>query len=59
MPVVKIQWFAGRDQAVKAEVAKDIEKVLVRSAGCPPGSTYIIFEDVEPGNWAIHGELKG
>lgn len=59
MPVIRIDWFAGRSKETKAEVARRIEEIMVETAKCPPGSTYLIFNDVASENWAIKGELKG
>ncbi|HEX2953071.1 MAG TPA: tautomerase family protein [Bacillota bacterium] len=59
MPVVHIDWFAGRDKEQKAELAKAIEEAMVRVVKCPPGATYIIFNDIPAENWAIEGKLKG
>lgn len=59
MPVVHVEWFAGRSKEQKAEVARIIEEAMVNVVKCPPGSTYVIFNDVPPENWAIEGKLKG
>ena len=58
MPVVKIDWFEGRTKEVKVKVAAEIEKLMVTEVGCPPGSTYVIFNDVKRENWAIEGKLR-
>jgi 4-oxalocrotonate tautomerase len=55
MPIVRITWFAGRDQGAKEKVARGVEE-LMREAGAPPGSTYVLFEDVARENWAIDGK---
>lgn len=59
MPIVKVEWFEGRSKECKAKVAAAIEKAMVEYADCPPGVTYIVFEDIKKENWAIDGKLKG
>ncbi|MGE5582727.1 MAG: tautomerase family protein [Bacillota bacterium] len=59
MPVVKIEWLEGRSRETKAKVAEVIEKAMIEHAGCQPGATYIVFEDVKKENWAINGKLMG
>ncbi|HHZ20163.1 MAG TPA: 4-oxalocrotonate tautomerase family protein [Firmicutes bacterium] len=58
MPVVRIDWFTGRSKAQKEELARRIEEAMVEVGCCKPGSTYVIFNDVHPGDWAIGGKLK-
>ena len=57
MPIVKVEWLAGRSKETKAKVAEAIEKAMIELAGCPPGATYIVFEDVKKENWAVEGKL--
>ena len=57
MPIVKIEMFAGRTHAQKAELAKAITDDVVRIAQTPPEAVIIVFEDVERDNWAEAGKL--
>ena len=57
MPIVKIEMFAGRTQAQKAELAKAITDDVVRIAKTTPEAVTIVFEDVERDNWAEAGKL--
>jgi 4-oxalocrotonate tautomerase len=57
MPIVRVTWFAGRDREAKERVAGGIE-ALMRAEGAPSGSTYVLFEDVAPEDWAIDGKTK-
>lgn len=59
MPIIKVEWFEGRSPEVKAQVAAALEKLMIEQAGCPPGSTYIVFSDIKKENWASHGKLMG
>ncbi len=59
MPVVRISWWKGRTKEQKEQVAGDVEQVIQKRCGCPPGATHIIFEDVDKSNWAIKGKLQG
>lgn len=58
MPVVRVTWLAGRTKKQKELIAYDIEEAMNEHCGCPKGSTYIIFEDVDKSNWAIGGDLR-
>ncbi|MDP2728837.1 MAG: 4-oxalocrotonate tautomerase family protein [Dehalococcoidia bacterium] len=57
MPIVKIEWFAGRSTEQKARVAKALTDVLVEIGGAPRDQTYIIFHEEPKENWAIGGKL--
>ena len=57
MPIVKIEMFAGRTHAQKAELAKAITDDVVRIAKTTPEAVTIVFEDVERDNWAEAGKL--
>ena len=57
MPVVNVNWLKGRDRETKAKIAEVIEKAMIEHAGCPEGSTYITFNDVDRENWAKSGKL--
>ena len=59
MPVVEIKWFKGRSKEVKQKVVDSIEKTMQEQAGCKPGDTQVIFQDVEKENWSMDGKLKG
>ena len=57
LPIVKIEMFAGRTHAQKAELAKAITDDVVRIAKTTPEAVTIVFEDVERDNWAEAGKL--
>lgn len=57
MPLVHVEWLAGRSHETKAAVAKEITDALVRHAGADPGHVWIIFEDRSPADWAAGGRI--
>lgn len=59
MPVVEIKWFKGRSKETKQKIAEKIEKTMQEDAGCKPGDTHVVFNDIDKENWAIEGKLKG
>ena len=59
MPIVRVAWFSGKDAAVKRAVAEDVTNSIVRHTGTDPKYIYVVFEDVDPSNWAGGGKLFG
>lgn len=57
MPYVRIEIIEGRSEDQKAELAKAVTDAMERIIGSKPASTFVIFEDVSPADWAIGGEL--
>jgi phenylpyruvate tautomerase PptA (4-oxalocrotonate tautomerase family) len=45
MPFVEVQWFEGRSDDQKLEIAKRIEEALVEVAGVAPEHCWIKFTD--------------
>lgn len=59
MPVVRVSWFSGKDAKAKKAVAKEITDSIVKNTGTDAKYIYVIFEDVQPSNWAGEGKLFG
>jgi 4-oxalocrotonate tautomerase len=57
MPVVRVSWFAGKDAKAKKAVAAEITDSIVKNTNTDPKYIYVIFEDVEPSDWAGAGKL--
>ena len=57
MPFVQINWFEGRSDAQKAEVAKRITDALVE-AGAKAEDCWVNFSDGAPADWYFGGERK-
>lgn len=45
MPVVTIDWYAGRTEEQKAKIARKIIDTLVAEAGCPDTAVTVIYND--------------
>lgn len=56
MPVVIVEWWAGRTVEQKKKVARDITRTM-QEIGVPPEATHIIFQDISRDNWAVGGKL--
>lgn len=59
MPVVRVAWFSGKNHKQKAAVAADITDSIVRHTGTEAKYIYVLFEDVDPRDWAGEGKLFG
>ncbi len=57
MPNVTIQWYAGRTEQQKRELAQAITDAVVRIGKTTADQVHIIFQDVEKSNWAVKGKL--
>lgn len=57
MPLVRVEWLAGRGADAKAAVAREITDTLVRHAAADPSHVWIIFEDRSPADWAAGGRI--
>lgn len=56
MPNVTIEWVQGRDNKLKADVAKKVVEILHQVAGVPPESTNVLFSDYGAEDWFIGRE---
>ena len=57
MPVVKIEWLAGRTPQQKAKLADAITRAFVDVAQVQKEQVWIVFEDVPRSDWAMGGKL--
>lgn len=58
MPIVRVEMWAGRTQAQKAELARVITEAVVTIAHTTPEATIVVFEDIARVNWAVGGVLS-
>ena len=56
MPVVTVEWWAGRTVEQKKQLVKGITSVMV-NMGIPEEVIHIIIKDVPKDNWATGGKL--
>lgn len=59
MPVVTIEWYEGRSDAQKSEIAKRLTELLAEVGKTRPEEVWIRFVDSPRSDWAIGGELQG
>jgi 4-oxalocrotonate tautomerase len=57
MPYVNIKLAGSVTREQKQQIAKEITETLERVANKPKSYTYITFEEVAYGDWAIAGQL--
>ena len=53
MPFVEVNWFEGRSDEQKAEIARRIESALVEVAGASPEHCWIKFSDSKKSDFLI------
>jgi 4-oxalocrotonate tautomerase len=57
MPIVRVEMWAGRTHAQKAELARVITEAVVTIAHTTPEATIVVFDDIPKENWARGGVL--
>ena len=57
MPVITVDWLAGRSASQKAQLAKAITDACVGVANVTPEQVWIIFRDTPRSDWAMAGRL--
>ncbi len=57
MPIVNVDWFAGRTVEQKREIARQVTETFVAVAQCPPEAVTIIFTDHPRHDIAKAGKL--
>ncbi|MDQ1013437.1 4-oxalocrotonate tautomerase [Streptomyces sp. V4I23] len=57
MPFIRIDWLPGRSVEQKRELAEVLTREISRIGRCAPESVGIIFNEVDPENWAKDGKL--
>ena len=57
MPMIRVEMFAGRSDAQKRALVKELTDAFVRTAGGNPEAVDVLLVDVEQSNWAKGGEL--
>lgn len=59
MPMVTIEWFAGRTPQQKATLAKQITQAFVDETNVSAEQVWIVFRDMPKSDWAMGGQLQG
>ena len=59
MPYVTIEWFEGRSDEQKREIAEKLTEVLSEVGKMPADQVWIRFEDASKADWAIGGAIQG
>ena len=58
MPFVTIEWFEGRSDEQKREIAEKVTKVLAEVGEMPADQVWIRFVDASKSDWAMGGEIQ-
>ena len=59
MPFVTIEWFEGRSDEQKREIAEKVTGVLAEVGKMPADQVWIRFVDSPKSEWAIGGVVQG
>jgi len=59
MPYVTIEWFEGRSDEQKREIAEKLTDVLAEVGKLPADQVWIRFVDSSKADWAMGGEIQG
>lgn len=57
MPVITVDWIAGRNKQQKAMIVEEITRTMVRVAGAKPENVRIIINDHSKDDLAMGGRL--
>jgi 4-oxalocrotonate tautomerase family enzyme len=57
MPVVTVEWLAGRDQEQKQAVVSAITEAITNIGGAQQDAVHVVLHDVPPTSWGRAGEL--
>ncbi|MEA2481260.1 MAG: 4-oxalocrotonate tautomerase [Thermoleophilaceae bacterium] len=59
MPVVTIEWYEGRSNEQKEEIAQKVTAAISEVGGTPPEAVWVKFVDSPKTDWAIGGRIQG
>ena len=57
MPYISLRVLGKLTKEQKQTIAKEFSETLERVAGKPKDATYLVFDEVERGNWAQGDKL--
>lgn len=57
MPLITVEFFAGRDKETKRKFAERITAEACEILGCKPEAVQIMFRDIKREDWATGGVL--
>jgi 4-oxalocrotonate tautomerase len=59
MPIVTIEWYEGRSDDQKREIAERLTDLLVEVGKTQPDHVWVRFKDSKQSDWAMGGKLQG
>lgn len=57
MPVVKIDMWEGRDDAMKEDLVRKVSAAVAESLGIEERRVWVIVDETPRGNWSCGGKL--
>ena len=57
MPVVTVEWLAGRTAQQRRQLTEAITQAFVEAAHVRPEQVWIVFRDVPRTHWAMGGHV--
>jgi 4-oxalocrotonate tautomerase len=58
MPYVTIEWFEGRSDEQKREIAEKLTEVLSEVGKMPADQVWIRFVDSSKSDWSMGGQIQ-
>ena len=55
MPMVTVEMYEGRSDEVKAEMIREISRVVAKTSGAPLEDVWIVLKDVPKKHWGMGG----
>jgi 4-oxalocrotonate tautomerase len=55
LPVIEVKMWAGRSEADKAKIIKELTEVFTRM-GVPQQNVWVILQEIPKNNWGISGK---
>ncbi len=56
MPIVRIDMWKGRDEAIKEKLIQNLTKTVCDTVKCPPEAVTVVIEDIPKENWGHGGK---
>lgn len=57
MPIVRVEMLAGRSPELKQRLAAEMTALVSRLCQSDPAHIYVMFNDVQPQDWAVAGKV--
>jgi len=59
MPIIRVEWAAGRSQETKTKIAEALTDVMTEHTGLDKEAMIVVFEDIPREHWFIGRKCLG